>query len=128
MEAVASFGGFSRTHAAQLGTLVHLKSLIYKHSIIVLIFQGTQRKAYKYIRLVLAAGIEPTRTHSKQKGRRLYALKITKILYIRRFCGNGTTRPKRNGCIIYYCFLSSFPQAHRTAKPQRRIYGSCSTL
>nr|DAO69536.1 MAG TPA: hypothetical protein [Bacteriophage sp.] len=34
----------------QLGTLVHLKrrkSLIYKNSIIILIFQGTQRKVYK---------------------------------------------------------------------------------
>lgn len=68
MEAVASFGGFSRTHAAQLGTLVHLKSLIYKHSIIVLIFQGTQRKAYKYIRLVLAAGIEPAKPEQAKKG------------------------------------------------------------
>lgn len=54
----------------RLGTLVHLKgvkSLIYKHSIVVLIFQGTQRKAYKNIYLMLAAGIETTRTHSKQK-------------------------------------------------------------
>ena len=61
----------------QLGTLVHLKgakSLIYKHSIIILFFQGTQIKAYKNIYLMLAAGIEPARTHSKQKGRRLYAL------------------------------------------------------
>nr|DAU14637.1 MAG TPA: hypothetical protein [Caudoviricetes sp.] len=33
----------------QLGTLVHLKSLIYKHSIVILIFQGTQIKAYKNI-------------------------------------------------------------------------------
>lgn len=52
----------------QLGTLVHLKSLIYKHSIIVLIFQGTQRKAYKYIRLVLAAGIEPAKPEQAKKG------------------------------------------------------------
>nr|DAE56228.1 MAG TPA: hypothetical protein [Bacteriophage sp.] len=43
------------------------KSLIHKHSIIILIFQGTQRKAYKNICLMLAAGIEPTRTHSKPK-------------------------------------------------------------
>ena len=55
----------------QLGTLVHLKgvkSLIHKHSIIVLIFQGTQRKAYKYIRLVLAAGIEPAKPEQAKKG------------------------------------------------------------
>ena len=75
MEAVASFGGFSRTHAAQLGTLVHLKgvkSLIYKHSIIILFFQGTQRKAYKNICLMLVAGIEDTqaevRTPATAKG------------------------------------------------------------
>lgn len=68
MEAVASFGGFSRTHAAQLGTLVHLKSLIYKHSIIVLIFQGTQIKAYKNICLMLAVGIEPTKPQQAKKG------------------------------------------------------------
>lgn len=52
----------------RLGTLVHLKSLIYKHSIIVLIFQGTQRKAYKYIHLVLAAGIEPAKPEQAKKG------------------------------------------------------------
>ena len=52
----------------QPGTLAHLKSLIYKHSIIVLIFQGTQRKAYKYIRLVLAAGIEPAKPEQAKKG------------------------------------------------------------
>ena len=51
----------------RLGTLVHLKSLIYKHSIIVLIFQGTQRKAYKYIRLVLAAGIEPVKPEQAKR-------------------------------------------------------------
>ena len=68
VEAVASSGRYTRTHAAQLGTLVHLKNLIYKHSIIVLIFQGTQRKAYKYIRLVLAAGIEPAKPQQAKKG------------------------------------------------------------
>lgn len=64
VEAVASSGRYTRTHAARLGILLHLKrrkSLIYKHSIIVLIFQGTQRKAYKYIRLMLAAGIGPVK-------------------------------------------------------------------
>lgn len=58
VEAVASFGGFSRTHAAPIGYTCTPKSLIYKHSIIILIFQGTQRKAYKNICLMLAAGIE----------------------------------------------------------------------
>lgn len=55
----------------QLGILVHLKgakSLIYKHSIIVLIFQGTQRKAYKNICLMLAAGIEPVKPQQDKKG------------------------------------------------------------
>ena len=54
----------------QLGTLVHLKgakSLIYKLSIIILIFQGTQRKAYKYM-LMLAAGIEPAKPKHAKKG------------------------------------------------------------
>ena len=81
VEAVASFGGFSRTHAAQLGTLVHLKSLIYKHSIIILIFQGTQIKAYKNICLMLAAGIEPAKPEQAKKGAICTPLKlnITKI-------------------------------------------------
>ena len=55
----------------RLGTLVHLKgvkSLIYKHSIVVLIFQGTQRKAYKNICLMLAAGIEPAKPKQAKKG------------------------------------------------------------
>lgn len=55
----------------RLGTLVHLKglkSLIHKHSIVVLIFQGTQRKAYKNICLMLAAGIEPTKPKQTKKG------------------------------------------------------------
>lgn len=54
----------------RLGTLVHLKgvkSLIYKHSIVVLIFQGTQRKAYKYM-LMLAAGIGPAKPEQAKKG------------------------------------------------------------
>ena len=89
VEAVASFGGFSRTHAAQLGTLVHLKSLIYKHSIIVLIFQGTQRKAYKYIRLVLAAGIEPAKPQQAKEGTTCAPL-VFNILAMRKavFCSS----------------------------------------
>ena len=51
----------------RLGTLVHLKSLIYKHSIIILFFQGTQIKVYKYI-LMLAAGIEPAKPQQAKKG------------------------------------------------------------
>ena len=51
----------------QPGTLVHLKSLIYKHSIIILIFQGTQRKAYKNICLMLAAGIEPVKPEQAKR-------------------------------------------------------------
>lgn len=54
----------------QLGTLVHLKRrkrLIYKHSTIILIFQGTQRKAYKYM-LMLAAGIGPAKPEQAKKG------------------------------------------------------------
>ena len=50
----------------RLGTLVHLKSLIYKHSIIVLIFQGTQRKTYN-ICLMLAAGIEPVKPEQAKR-------------------------------------------------------------
>lgn len=52
----------------RLGTLVHLKSLIHKHSIVALIFQGTQTKAYKNICLMLAAGIEPVKPEQAEKG------------------------------------------------------------
>lgn len=58
-----------------------------------------------------------SQTRASQKGAEYTPLKITKILYIRRFCSSGTAHPKHNGCIIYYCFLSSFLQAHQTAKP-----------
>lgn len=71
LEAVASSGELPERTPPRLGTLVHLrrcKSLIYKHSIIILIFQGTQRKAYKNICLMLAAGIEPVRTKQAKKG------------------------------------------------------------
>lgn len=71
VEAVASSGESTRTHAAPIGytcTPKRRKSLIYKHSIIILFFQGTQRKAYKYIRLVLAAGIEPAKPEQAKKG------------------------------------------------------------
>lgn len=50
VEAVAGSGRYTRTHAAPIGytcTPKRRKSLIHKHNIIVLIFQGTQRKAYK---------------------------------------------------------------------------------
>lgn len=76
LKAVASSGELPERTPPRLGTLVHLrgcKSLIYKHSIIILIFQGTQRKAYKYANA--SAGIEPTQSPKKcQKGRRIYAL------------------------------------------------------
>ena len=52
----------------RLGTLVHLKSLIYKHSIIILNYQGTQRKAYKNICLMIAAGIKPAKPQQAKKG------------------------------------------------------------
>ena len=71
VEAVASSGRYTRTHAVPTGytcTPKRRKSLIYKHSIVILIFQGTQRKAYKYIRLVLAAGIEPAKPEQAKKG------------------------------------------------------------
>lgn len=75
VEAVASSGESTRTHAAPIGytcTPKRRKSLIYKHSIIVLIFQGTQRKAYKNICSMLVAGIEDTqaevRTPATAKG------------------------------------------------------------
>lgn len=45
VEAVASSGEFNRTHAAPTGytcTPKKAQSLIYKHSIIILIFQGAQ--------------------------------------------------------------------------------------
>ena len=80
VEAVASFGGFSRTHAAQLGTLVHLKSLIYKHSIIILIFQGTQRKAYKNICLMLAAGIEPAKPEQAKRAQPVHSPKANSLI------------------------------------------------
>ena len=79
VEAVASFGGFSRTHAAQLGTLVHLKSLIYKHSIIVLIFQGTQRKTYN-ICLMLAAGIEPVKPEQAKRVQPVHSPKANSLI------------------------------------------------
>ena len=68
----------------QLGTLVHLKgvkSLIYKHSIIILIFQGTQRKAYKNICLMLAVGIEPTKPQQVKKG--ADCTPLTKLLIVK---------------------------------------------
>lgn len=71
VEAVASSGRYTRTHAAPTGytcTPKKRKSLIYKHSIVVLIFQGTQRKAYKNICLMLAAGIEPAKPQQAKKG------------------------------------------------------------
>lgn len=71
VEAVASSGEFNRTHAAPTGytcTPKKAQSLIYKHSIIILIFQGTQRKAYKNICLMLAAGIEPVKPEQAEKG------------------------------------------------------------
>lgn len=70
MEAVASSGESTRTHAAPIGyacTPKKAQSLIYKHSIIILFFQGAQRKAYKYM-LMLAAGIEPAKPEQAKKG------------------------------------------------------------
>lgn len=55
----------------RLGTLIHLKgvkSLIHKYGIVVLIFQGTKRKAHKNICLMLAAGIEPAKPQQAKKG------------------------------------------------------------
>lgn len=71
LEAVVSSGESTRTRAAPTGytcTPKKRKSLIYKHSIVVLIFQGTQRKAYKNICLMLAAGIEPVKPEQAKKG------------------------------------------------------------
>ena len=71
VEAVASSGESTRTHAAPIGytcTPKRRKSLIYKHSIVILIFQGAQRKAYKNICLMLAAGIEPAKPEQAKKG------------------------------------------------------------
>lgn len=71
VEAVASSGEFNRTHAAPTGytcTPKKAQSLIYKHSIIILFFQGTQIKAYKNICLMLAAGIESIKTRQAKKG------------------------------------------------------------
>ena len=71
VEAVASSGRYTRTHATATGYTCTpkkgIKSLIYKHSIIILVFQGTQRKAYKNICLMIVAGIKPARNHSKPK-------------------------------------------------------------
>lgn len=82
LKAVASSGELPERTPPRLGTLVHLrgcKSLIYKHSIIILIFQGTQRKAYKNICLMLAAGIEPVRTKQAKKGADCTPLIIEKL-------------------------------------------------
>ena len=79
VEAVASSGRYTRTHTAPTGALVHLKSLIYKHSIIILIFQGTQRKAYKNICLMLAAGIKPAKPEQAKKGADCTPLKLPKL-------------------------------------------------
>lgn len=71
VEAVASSGRYTRTHAAPTGyTCIPKKAqkALYKHSIIILIFQGTQRKAYKNICLMLAAGIEPVKPEQAEKG------------------------------------------------------------
>ena len=67
-ETVAGSGRYTRTHATATGYTCTPKSLIYKHSIIILIFQGTQTKAYKYICLMLAAGIEPAKPQQAKKG------------------------------------------------------------
>ncbi len=85
VEAVASFGGFSRTHAAPIGYTCTPKSLIYKHSIIILIFQGTQRKAYKNICLMLAVGIEQAKraqpVHSPKANSLILFLSASKTFY-----------------------------------------------
>ena len=53
VEAVAGSGRYTRTHAAPAGYTCTpkkgIKSLIHKHSIIILIFQGTQTKLYNNI-------------------------------------------------------------------------------
>ena len=53
VEAVAGSGRYTRTHVTATGYTCTpkkgIKSLIHKHSIIILIFQGTQIKVYKYI-------------------------------------------------------------------------------
>ena len=85
VEAVTSSGEFSRTHAAPTGytcTPKKAQSLIYKHSIIVLIFQGTQRKAYKNICLMLAAEIEPAKPQQAKKGAICTPLKLQKFYLI----------------------------------------------
>lgn len=81
VEAVARSGRYAKTHAAPTGYTCTPKSLIHKHSIIILIFQGTQRKAYKNICLMLAAGIEPAKPQQAKKGAICTPLKlnITKI-------------------------------------------------
>lgn len=84
VEAVASSGESTRTHAAPIGytcTPKRCKSLIYKHSIIILIFQGTQRKAYKNICLMLAVGIEPTKPQQVKKG--ADCTPLTKLLIVK---------------------------------------------
>ena len=75
VEAVASSGRYTRTHAVPTGytcTPKRRKSLIYKHSIIILIFQGTQRKAYKNM-LNACGWNRANQTTASQKGRNLCA-------------------------------------------------------
>lgn len=70
VEAVASSGRYTRTHAVPTGytcTPKRRKSLIYKHSIIILIFKVHKEKHIK-ICLMLAAGIEPTKPQQAKKG------------------------------------------------------------
>lgn len=56
-----------------------MKSFIYKHSIIILFFQGAQTKAYKNIYLMLAAGIEPAKPQQAKKGADCTPLILAKI-------------------------------------------------
>lgn len=83
VEAVAGSGRYTRTRAAPTRYTCTpkkgIKSLMYKHSIIVLIFQGTQRKAYKYICLMLAAGTEPVKPQQAKKGADCTPLKLPKF-------------------------------------------------
>lgn len=100
----------------RLGTLVHLKgtkSLIHKHSIIILFFQGTQIKAYKNI-LMLAAGIEPTKPQQAKKGATCTPLKLPKF-YVAAV--SAVMKPHARSVADTQYIIAFFPAFHRLTEP-----------
>lgn len=100
----------------QLGTLVHpkrRKSLIYKHSIIILFFQGAQRKAYKYM-LMLAAGIEPAKPEQTKKGVQSTPFKLPKFNIS---AVPAVVEPHARSVTDTQYIIAFFPAFHRLTEP-----------